>query len=187
MLKRSLAPFTPFTSRLLSVQALSLAALASAALFFMLIFRLIIGIISPTDEHSSVDLGSTAHFPVGSITELHLSKLFYDPMYRRDRQQSHVPIGPVEPIPIFLVHNRQQGLIALYGRDTESSCQPAWVVAEQAFIDPCSGSHYTETGDYRSGPAPRSLDRFDVEITAMGTVVVHIDGYHQGQPSAAHP
>jgi cytochrome b6-f complex iron-sulfur subunit len=54
-----------------------------------------------------------------------------------------------------------------------------WQTAEERFIDPCHGSHYTYTGEYVSGPSWRSLDQFAVMTNERGDVIVDI-----GKPGA---
>ncbi len=57
-----------------------------------------------------------------------------------------------------------EGLLALYKVCVHLGCLYGWNDQEVKFICPCHGSQYEYNGDYRSGPAPRSLDRFVIRI-----------------------
>lgn len=60
--------------------------------------------------------------------------------------------------------NTNEGVMALYKVCPHLGCLFAWNDAEFKFICPCHGSQYENDGDYISGPAPRSLDRFAIRI-----------------------
>jgi nitrite reductase/ring-hydroxylating ferredoxin subunit len=142
-----------------------------------------------------VVIGRVDDFPPGSVTALNLATSIYDPMrppipglagapslidrVRHAWQLRFRPsIGQVSPVPIFLVHDAGGVWLALYNRDTHSSCRMVWLPAvqrdaEELFVDPCHGSAYTRHGDYVKGPAPRGLDRFPVMVTSDGEIVMH--------------
>ena len=61
------------------------------------------------------------------------------------------------------------GLMALYQRCVHLGCKVPFCVSSQWFECPCHGSKYNRAGEYKAGPAPRSLDRFP--ITVEGDVV----------------
>ncbi|HEX2420041.1 MAG TPA: ubiquinol-cytochrome c reductase iron-sulfur subunit [Acidimicrobiia bacterium] len=56
------------------------------------------------------------------------------------------------------------GLMALYQRCVHLGCRVPWCATSQGFECPCHGSKYDFIGEYFGGPAPRNLDRFQVEI-----------------------
>lgn len=56
------------------------------------------------------------------------------------------------------------GLMALYQRCVHLGCRVPWCATSQGFECPCHGSKYDYVGEYFGGPAPRNLDRFQVEI-----------------------
>ena len=60
--------------------------------------------------------------------------------------------------------NTEEGLLALYKVCPHLGCIYSWNDQEFKFICPCHGSQYENDGDYISGPAPRSLDRFTIRI-----------------------
>lgn len=56
------------------------------------------------------------------------------------------------------------GLMALYQRCVHLGCRVPWCATSQGFECPCHGSKYDGIGEYFAGPAPRNLDRFEVEV-----------------------
>ncbi|MGI8874458.1 MAG: ubiquinol-cytochrome c reductase iron-sulfur subunit [Egibacteraceae bacterium] len=55
-------------------------------------------------------------------------------------------------------------LMALYQVCVHLGCKVPFCEQSQWFECPCHGSKYNRWGEYRSGPAPRGLDRFAVEV-----------------------
>lgn len=71
--------------------------------------------------------------------------------------------------------NRQgeprKGILALYKVCTHLGCLYDWVRITNRFECPCHGSKFELTGDYISGPARRSLDRFVIRaISSDGSI-----------------
>ncbi len=66
----------------------------------------------------------------------------------------------------------QQGLMALWQRCVHLGCRVPACVPSQGFECPCHGSRYNFHGEYESGPAPRNMDRFAVEVDDIGNMVV---------------
>jgi len=98
---------------------------------------------------SKFTLGKVAEYPVGSVTAF--------------------PTGRFS-----LVHV-ESGFLALYQRCTHLGCiTKPWDEGQQAFHCTCHGSLFTREGEVISGPAPRPLDLFPVEIVD-GAVVVDTD------------
>lgn len=60
--------------------------------------------------------------------------------------------------------NTDKGVMALYKVCTHLGCLYNWNDQEFKFICPCHGSQYQANGQYIQGPAPRSLDRFVVQL-----------------------
>jgi cytochrome b6-f complex iron-sulfur subunit len=56
------------------------------------------------------------------------------------------------------------GLMALFQRCVHLGCRVPWCATSQGFECPCHGSKYDYIGEYFAGPAPRNLDRFEVEV-----------------------
>jgi cytochrome b6-f complex iron-sulfur subunit len=66
----------------------------------------------------------------------------------------------------------QVGLMALWQKCVHLGCRVPACVSSQGFECPCHGSKYNLHGEYEDGPAPRNLDRFGVEVTDRGELVV---------------
>jgi cytochrome b6-f complex iron-sulfur subunit len=65
-----------------------------------------------------------------------------------------------------------EGIMPLYQRCVHLGCRVPFCVQSQWFECPCHGSKYNTAGEYKLGPAPRGLDRFRVEVTETGDVLV---------------
>lgn len=65
----------------------------------------------------------------------------------------------------FWFSNSEEGVVALYKVCTHLGCLFKWVGTNSRFECPCHGSKFQANGLYIEGPAPRSLDRF--EMTAV--------------------
>ena len=77
----------------------------------------------------------------------------------------------------FWLSHSDQGLIALYKVCTHLGCLYKWVDANHRFECPCHGSKFEINGKYIEGPAPRSLDRFEMTIVSTsGTFTTNLVG-----------
>jgi cytochrome b6-f complex iron-sulfur subunit len=76
-----------------------------------------------------------------------------------------------------------QGIAAIYKVCTHLGCIYAWTAANNRFECPCHGSKYRLDGRRIESPAPRSLDRFNLEaLDAEGTVLAsaeQVEGFFQ--------
>ena len=83
------------------------------------------------------------------------------------------------------------GLMALYQRCVHLGCRVPWCGPSQGFECPCHGSKYSALGEYFAGPAPRNLDRFVVEETGAGDMIIRtssiIETPRAPQLSIAYP
>ncbi len=64
----------------------------------------------------------------------------------------------------FWIANTDQGVLALYKVCTHLGCLYGWASLNQRFECPCHGSKFKLDGTYIEGPAPRSLDRFVIQV-----------------------
>jgi cytochrome b6-f complex iron-sulfur subunit len=72
--------------------------------------------------------------------------------------------------------NSEQGVSAIYKVCTHLGCLYNWNNQEGKFLCPCHGSQFQLNGEYIRGPAPRSLDRFIIQIVdQQGNVLVETD------------
>jgi len=75
-----------------------------------------------------------------------------------------------------------QGIMPLYQRCVHLGCRVPFCKQSQWFECPCHGSKYNTAGEYKLGPAPRGLDRFSVQITDTGDVMVDTSSIVLGPP-----
>ncbi len=55
-------------------------------------------------------------------------------------------------------------LVGLFQKCVHLGCRVPWCASSQGFECPCHGSKYNAHGEYATGPAPRNLDRFALEV-----------------------
>jgi len=79
---------------------------------------------------------------------------------------SHVPQGR-----FFVSRLEDGGMLAMWHRCTHLGCTVPWREDEGQFHCPCHSSIFNVRGEVVSGPAPRPMDLFPIEITD-GQVVV---------------
>jgi cytochrome b6-f complex iron-sulfur subunit len=114
--------------------------------------------------------------------------LFSMPRFKAGEFGGSFVLGPASNVPpvdsppannpkgkFWLTHS-EGGILALYKVCTHLGCLYAWRDQEGKFICPCHGSQFSYDGTYVRGPAPRSLDRFVVQlVTPDGEVVAETD------------
>ncbi len=64
----------------------------------------------------------------------------------------------------FWLTHTEIGIAALYKVCTHLGCLFKWVETNDRFECPCHGSKFEAGGLYIEGPAPRSLDRFEITV-----------------------
>lgn len=69
--------------------------------------------------------------------------------------------------------------VALYQVCVHLGCKVPFRNDCVSFKCPCHGSHYNVDGEYLDGPAPRSLDRFDMSFDSSGNVNVNTGKLNQ--------
>ena len=77
-------------------------------------------------------------------------------------------------------------IFVIYARCTHLGCTPDWKPSENKFKCPCHGSGYDSEGINFEGPAPRPMDRAEVDIAPDGQILVDVSKLYQwpkGQPS----
>jgi len=141
-------------------------------------------------------LGGVGNFPVGS-------KTFFN-VYEDENGVDAVLIHPgsttdqrpgVARTGIWLVR-LEQGFLALSSKCTHLGATVPWR-PDFEFVDPSTGSEtrgwfrcpshgatFTEAGIRVYGPAPRSMDRYDIEVTG-GKVTLNFTALRKGTPDNA--
>jgi cytochrome b6-f complex iron-sulfur subunit len=83
------------------------------------------------------------------------------------------------------------GVMAIWQKCVHLGCRVPWCSTSQGFECPCHGSKYNSIGEYNAGPAPRNLDRFAVEITDGGELIIKtgtvVETPRAFQPSVSYP
>ena len=78
-------------------------------------------------------------------------------------------------------------VVALYQRCPHLGCRVAWCDSSGEFECACHGSTFNRAGEVRTGPSPRGMDRFAVnvsdEVVEVDTGVV-IEGPRSGSPES---
>ena len=72
----------------------------------------------------------------------------------------------------FFVVRERDRVYALSARCAHLGCSINWFADLRAFKCPCHGSQYHSNGVNFAGPAPRALDRFRIELSPDGQLVV---------------
>jgi cytochrome b6-f complex iron-sulfur subunit len=86
-------------------------------------------------------------------------------------------IVPIEPGQVEGSQFNEQGLVAeglmaMWWRCVHLGCRAPWCAPSGGFECPCHGSKYNLLGEYQAGPAPRNLDRFVVEVSSDGRLII---------------
>jgi cytochrome b6-f complex iron-sulfur subunit len=83
------------------------------------------------------------------------------------------------------------GVMALFQRCVHLGCRVPWCGPSQGFECPCHGSKYNSIGEYNAGPAPRNLDRFQVELNPANELIIRTGSIIQTpralEPSVEYP
>jgi cytochrome b6-f complex iron-sulfur subunit len=82
------------------------------------------------------------------------------------------------------VVRRPDKLFVIFGKCTHLGCTPNWIESENKFKCPCHGSGYDMEGRNFEGPAPRPMDRAQVELDAEGQIIVDTGKLFQCAPGA---
>lgn len=72
-------------------------------------------------------------------------------------------------------------VVALWWKCPHLGCRVPWCESSGQFECPCHGSVFNRAGEYRSGPSPRGMDRFRVEIID-GVVSIDTGAVAEGPP-----
>ncbi len=140
--KKSVLSRRQFLGMLWGVSLTGLIGQAGAALVQFLKPR-----VEPGGFGSRVTAGRVEEFQMGTV--------------------SHVQKGR-----FYISRLEDGGLLALWHRCTHLGCTVPWREDEGVFHCPCHSSIFTTTGEVVSGPAPRPLDLFPIEIVDGDTLVV---------------
>jgi cytochrome b6-f complex iron-sulfur subunit len=139
----------------------------------------------PVNRREFLNLAWLASLGFFTLNVAGMTYLFSMPRFREGEFGGDFTVGPVADLPQpgadpvnfpkvkMWLSNTDKGALAIYKVCTHLGCLYNWVNQEGKFICPCHGSQFTPGGDYIQGPAPRSLDRFVMEVVdpASGEVL----------------
>lgn len=105
--------------------------------------------------------------------------------------EAEVPAGEAAPVgystgKFWLVTTEEGNPKAIYMVCTHLGCLYKWEPSNNRFECPCHGSKFTHDGFYIEGPAPRSLDSFELAVE-NGQVVIDTGKKITGNPSGESP
>lgn len=75
-------------------------------------------------------------------------------------------------------------LFVIFAQCTHLGCTPDWEQAQNIFHCPCHGSEYDSEGINFAGPAPRPMDRCQVNVDPSGQIVVDTSVRFINDPAA---
>ncbi len=88
-------------------------------------------------------------------------------------EASQIPGSSFEGLPAVAgAEGGETGLMALWQKCVHLGCRVPECASSQGFECPCHGSKYNYHGEYDSGPAPRNLDRFALEVDGQGNLII---------------
>ncbi|MBV7337903.1 Rieske 2Fe-2S domain-containing protein [Chloroflexi bacterium TSY] len=133
-----------------------------------------------------------------TVETLAASYLFMYPRFRAGEfggkfflQESELPSNDAAPVAEsdgkFWLINTDEGPKALYMVCTHLGCLYKWEPANWRFECPCHGSKFDKEGFYIEGPAPRSLDSFDIVEEEPGVISVNTGRKIAGSSAADSP
>lgn len=109
-------------------------------------------------------------------------------LYRADGRMwlTEYPSGAIEKAKAVYsaaeLAGMQAGILALYQKCPHLGCRVPECQTSQWFECPCHGSQYNQVGEKRGGPAPRGMDRFAMEVTSDGYLIVNTGAIIPGPP-----
>ena len=99
--------------------------------------------------------------------------------YLQPYPKQDVPRAKKVPEYAAVIGGMEEGIVALYQKCVHLGCRVPWCQSSQWFECPCHGSKYNRVGEKRDGPAPRGLDRFEVDV-AGDTLTINTSTVFQG-------
>ena len=80
----------------------------------------------------------------------------------------------------WVVKTGEQQVVAFSPVCTHLGCAVSWDSGDKAFVCPCHTSSFSPEGKVMAGPAPRSLDRFDVRVDGIKVMLGEVKQSAEG-------
>jgi len=80
----------------------------------------------------------------------------------------------------WVVKTGEQKVVAFSPVCTHLGCAVSWDSGDKAFVCPCHTSSFSPEGKVMAGPAPRSLDRFDVRVDGIKVMLGEVKQSAEG-------
>jgi len=80
----------------------------------------------------------------------------------------------------WVVKTGEQKVVAFSPVCTHLGCAVSWNSGDKAFVCPCHTSSFSPEGKVMAGPAPRSLDRFDVRVDGIKVMLGEVKQSAEG-------
>jgi menaquinol-cytochrome c reductase iron-sulfur subunit len=80
----------------------------------------------------------------------------------------------------WVVKTGEQQVVAFSPVCTHLGCAVSWNSGDKAFVCPCHTSSFSPEGKVLGGPAPRSLDRFDVRVDGIKVMLGEVKQSAEG-------
>ena len=80
----------------------------------------------------------------------------------------------------WVVRTGEKQVVAFSPVCTHLGCAVSWNAGDKAFICPCHTSSFSTEGKVLGGPAPRSLDRFDVRVDGIKVMLGEVKQSAEG-------
>lgn len=149
---------------------------AMAGTFFSVLG--VFGLASLSFAWPRVKGGFGADIDAGDVDEIRTAIFNADgsitPLFWPEAKTWIVPVDDAQQSGSQFVDNATVagGLMAVWQKCVHLGCRVPWCQTSQGFECPCHGSKYNSLGEYESGPAPRNLDRFVVEVSESNRFIV---------------
>lgn len=71
-------------------------------------------------------------------------------------------------------------VVAISEKCTHLGCRVPYCATSNQFECPCHGSYFNRAGEFRAGPAPRGMDRYEIEIDETGMIYIDTGAREDG-------
>ncbi len=113
---------------------------------------------------------------LGAVVRFLMPSVFYEPPQTfKIGNPGDFPFGAPTLLPdekIFVFRDRDKGFAVASAVCTHLGCTVQWFSSDGRFHCPCHGSVFNASGDVAHGPAPRSLEWFEVTQARDGQLRV---------------